>query len=381
MANLKQVADAAHVPMLTAYHALRDVGELTPELRRHVLAVADSLGYSLNVTIRDVAALAGVSVGTVSHVLNDSPLTKPETRQRVMQAIEDLDYRRNSLARGLKSNQSRLIGYGWHNAEDPIRRNALLDRFLYEIAQAAEARGYHILTFAQADERSVASYEELIQMARVDGFIISDIAYDDARVAYLLAAGMPFVTFGRINGGAFPSVDIDGRLGLRLVVEHLLALGHRRIALLNWPAGMRIGDNRTQGYWEALVAAGITPHDEWIGRTRNTLDEALLATRQLLAQRPQPTAIVCANDVMALGVVRSLEQAGLRLGDDIAVAGYDDTPVAELLGLTSVRQPIDIAAATIIDLLIGEIGGSSAAQRSVLLEPSLVVRASSGGTR
>jgi DNA-binding LacI/PurR family transcriptional regulator len=281
----------------------------------------------------------------------------------------------------LKLNQSRLIGYGWHNAEDPIRRNALLDRFLYDIAQAAEARGYHILTFAQADERSVASYEELIQMARVDGFVISDVAYDDARVAYLLAAGVPFVTFGQIDGGRFPSVDIDGRLGMRLVVEHLVALGHRRIALLNWPAGMRIGDRRTQGYSDALAAASLQPREEWIGRTRNTLEESQLATRQLLALRPQPTAIVCANDVMALGVVRSLEQAGLRIGDDIAVAGYDDTPVAELLGLTSVRQPIDVAAAKVVVLLLAEIGGTPAAQRSILLEPSLMVRASSGGVR
>ncbi|HEX5690982.1 MAG TPA: LacI family DNA-binding transcriptional regulator, partial [Roseiflexaceae bacterium] len=311
----------------------------------------------------------------------DSPLTKPETRQRVLQAIDELDYRRNSLARGLKSNQSRLIGYGWHNAEDPIRRNALLDRFLYDIAQAAEARGYHILTFAQADEHSVASYEELIQAARVDGFVLSDVAYDDARVAFLLAARVPFVTFGRINGGDFPSVDIDGRLGMRLVVEHFVALGHERIALLNWPPGMRVGDSRTQGYQDGLIAAGISPREEWIGRTRNTLEESLLATRQLLALRPRPTAIVCANDVMALGVVRSLEQAGLRVGDAIAVAGYDDTPVAELLGLTSVRQPIDVAAARAIDLLLSEIGGSPAAVRSVLLQPSLMVRASSGAAR
>jgi DNA-binding LacI/PurR family transcriptional regulator len=382
MSTLKQIADTANVSILTAYQALRGVDTVDADVRWKVQAAASAHDYILNVTIRDVAALAGVSVGTVSHVLNDSPLTKPETRLRVLQAIKDLDYRRNSIARGLKSNQSRLIGYAWHSADDPIRRNALLDRFLYDMAQAAEAWGYHILTFAQADEGSVRSYEELIQMARVDGFVLSDIAYDDARVRYLLKTGVPFVTFGRTNGdGDYPSVDIDGRLGMRLVVEHLLARGHERIALLNWPQGMRIGDSRTQGYREALAAAGVAPREEWIGHTRNSVDQSLFVTQQVLSTRPRPTAIACANDVMALGVMRYLEQVGLRVGIDIAVTGYDDTPVAELLRLTSVRQPTDIVAAKVIEMLIGEIQGTPVPRRNVILEPSLIVRASSRNQR
>jgi DNA-binding LacI/PurR family transcriptional regulator len=380
--SLKQVADAANVSMLTAYHALRDQDSVEPEVRRVVQAAASAHDYSLTITIRDVAALAGVSVGTVSHVLNDSPLTKSETRLRVLQAIKDLDYRRNSIARGLKSNQSRLIGYAWHSADDPIRRNALLDRFLYDMAQAAEAWGYHILTFAQANEGSVRSYEELIQSARVDGFVLSDIAYEDARVRFLLKTGMPFVTFGRTGtGGDYPSVDIDGEQGMRLVVEHLVARGHQRIALLNWPAGMRIADSRTEGYRAALAEAGIAPRDAWIGETRNSVDQSLFVTQQVLSTRPRPTAIACANDVMALGVMRYLEQAGMRVGVDVAVTGYDDTPVAELLELTSVRQPTDVVAVRVIEMLVGEIQGTPVPRRTVLLEPSLVVRASSRNQR
>lgn len=380
--SLKQVAETANVSILVAYHALRDVAGVEPEVRQTVQAAARAHQYTLNITIRDVAALAGVSVGTVSHVLNDSPLTKPETRQRVLQAISDLDYRRNSIARGLKSNQSRLIGYAWHRAEDPIRRNALLDRFLYDIAQAAESWGYHILTFAQPTEATVRSYEELIQMARVDGFVLSDIEYEDARVRFLRKTSVPFVTFGRMNGDSdFPSVDIDGQLGMRMVVEHLLARGHRRIGLLNWPEGMRIGDSRAQGYRDALAAAAIVPREEWIGHTRNAVDQALFVTQQLLATHPKPTAIACTNDVMAIGVMRYLEQAGLRVGIDVAVTGYDDTPVAELLGLTSVYQPTDLVAVRVIEMLIGEIQGTPLPRRNVLLEPSLVVRASSRNQR
>jgi DNA-binding LacI/PurR family transcriptional regulator len=377
MANLKQIADAANVPMLTAYRALRGLDTLEAQVREQVQAAAAAHAYTLNVTIRDVAALAGVSVGTVSYVLNDSPLIKPETRERVLQAIRDLDYRRNSIARGLKSNQSRLIGYAWHSAEDPIRRNALLDRFLYEIAEAAETLGYHILTFAQTDEASVQSYDELIQTARVDGFVLSDVVYDDPRVRHLRAAGVPFVAFGQTEDRHCPWVDVDGRFGMRLAVEHLLRCGHRRIALLCWPGGMRFGDNRVWGYRDALHMAGIPTHPEWIGRTRNAVDQALEATRGLLMAHPRPTAIACANDVMAIGAVRCLEELGLRAGADVAVTGYDDTPVAELLGLTSVRQPTDVVAAKVIEMLIGEIEGTPVRQRSVVLEPSLVVRASS----
>ncbi|KAB8145851.1 LacI family DNA-binding transcriptional regulator [Chloroflexia bacterium SDU3-3] len=382
MTNLKQIADLANVSILTAYQALREYGEVAADVRQRVRHAADESGYTLNVTIRDVAALAGVSVGTVSHVLNDSPLTKPETRQRVLQAISDLEYRRNSIARGLKSNQSRLIGYAWHSAEDPIRRNTLLDRFLYDIAQAAESWGYHILTFAQPDPTSIRSYEELIQMTRVDGFVLSDIAYNDARIAYLRKTGVPFVAFGQSRPDwQIPSVDVDGQLGMRMAVEHLLARGHERVALLSWPEGVRIGDSRAQGYMDAMRSAGIEPPPQWVGHTRNAVDHALFATQQLLAATPRPTAIACANDVMAFGVMRYLEQAGLRVGVDVAVTGYDDTPVAELLQLTSVRQPTDVVAVRVIEMLIGEIQETPVARRNVLLEPSLVVRASSRSQR
>jgi DNA-binding LacI/PurR family transcriptional regulator len=382
MSNLQDIARSANVSILTAYRALRGAESVSTEERERVQTTASARAYTLNVTIRDVAALAGVSVGTVSHVLNNSPLTKPETRQRVLQAIKDLDYRRNSIARGLKSNQSHLIGYAWHSAEDPIRRNALLDRFLYDIAQAAEAWGYHILTFAQTGEASVRSYEELIQIARVDGFVLSDVVYGDPRVCYLHERSVPFVTFGRTDHDIdYPSVDVDGQSGMRMVVEHLLARGHERIGLLCWPEGMRIGDVRAQGYREALAAAGIPLREPWVRRTRNSVDAAQFAAQQLMATTPRPTAIACVNDVMALGAMHYLEQAGLQVGTDVAVTGYDDTPVADLMGLTSVRQPTDVVAVKVIEMLIGEIQGTPVPRRRVLLDPSLVVRASSRNQR
>jgi DNA-binding LacI/PurR family transcriptional regulator len=382
MSNLKTLAERANVSMVTAYRALSGTDSVDAEAQRKVAEAALALDYTLNVTIRDVAALAGVSVGTVSHVLNNSTLTKPETRQRVLQAINELNYKPNSIARGLKSNQTRLIGYGWHSPEDPVRRNALLDRFLYDMAQAAESWGYHILTFAQPDRTSITRYEELIQTVRIDGLVLTDITYDDYRVNYLMKMDVPFVGFGCTDPRCtFPCVDVDGRAGMRLVVEHLLARGHERIGLLCWPEGMRIGDIRTQGFMDGLQAAGVPIREQWIARTHNTVEEAYVAAKKIMSTSPRPTAIACTNDVMAFGVRRYLEEAGLQIGIDVAVAGYDDTPVADLLGLTSVRQPIDMVAAKVIEILIGEVQGTPVARRCVLLEPTLVVRSSSRNQR
>jgi DNA-binding LacI/PurR family transcriptional regulator len=380
MASLKNVAEKANVSVLTAYQALNNPPQVDTNTRKVVSEVASSLNYSLNVTLRDVAALAGVSVTTVSYVINNNPLVKPATQKIVLQAIKDLNYRPNTNARNLKANETRMIGYAWHAIEDPIRRNAVLDRFLYDMAQAAESYGYHVLTFSQPVQLGFKSYEELIYSNRVDGFVLTDTTFNDYRIQNLMEKKVPFAAWGNSNPNwDFPFVDVDGRRGIELAVEHLVMRGHERIGLLSWPEGTVVGDARKKGYSEAMAQAGITPRPEWIGYTPNMVDYAYRAAQQVLASKPMPTAIVCANDIMALGVRSYLESVGLQIGVDVAVTGYDDTPVAELLGLTSVQQPVSVVAVRVIDLLMAEIQGTALAKKQIMLEPSLVVRASSRG--
>ena len=376
MATLKDVADLAQVSMAAAYQVLTDSTEIDAQTCASVLAASESLHYQLNITMRDVAAYAGVSVTTVSYVINNSPLIKPATRQLVRNAIRDLGYHRNTTARNLKTNETRLIGYAWHVAEDPIRRNPLLDLFLYELAQSAEAQSYHILTFTQI--QGTQAYEDLVNANRVDGFVLSDVNYDDARVKRLLEMKVPFSAYGKANETwDFPYVDVDGVRGVQLTVEHLLSRGHERIALISYLAGSRIGDLRTLGYREAMRQAGLPVTEAWIEHSINTLDGAFQAAQRILSNKPRPTAIVCANDVMAFGVKRYVESIDLEVGIDIALTGYDDTPVAELIGLTSVRQPIPVIANRVIELLLAEIDHQTVPERHIVLEPRLIVRDSS----
>lgn len=378
MANLMNVAEKANVSILTAYKALNTPLEVDANTRKVVSDVASSLNYSLNITLRDVAAYAGVSVTTVSYVINRNPLVKPATKDLVLQAIKDLNYHPNTAARSLKENRTRMIGYAWHTMEDPVRRNAILDRFLYDMAQAAESYGYHVLTFSQPSQLGFKSYEELIHTNRVDGFVLTDTSFNDYRIQNLLKRKIPFAAWGTSNPEwDFPYVDVDGQRGIELAVEHLLLRGHERIALLTWPDGTVVGDVRKKGYCEALKVAGITPRPEWIAYTPNIVDYAYHAAQQVLSYKPLPTAVVCVNDVMALGVRKYLESVGLKIGEDMAVTGYDDTPIADLLGLTSVQQPVATVASRVVDLLMAEIQNTPLLKHQIILEPTLIVRDSS----
>ena len=378
MATLKDVADLARVPLLDALEALRNGDNVDEEIRQRVVKSATKLKYRLRITQIDVADLAGVAKGTVSYALNNSSLITEATRQKVQDAAEILGYRPNTTARNLRKNQAGVIGYSWHVADDPSLMNNLLDRFIYRVTLAAEEEDFHILTFIQPQTQADKVYDDLISTNRVDGFILSDVRYHDPRIIRLSQIKAPFVAFGGmfVENPTFAFVDVDGNRGIRLVVEHLLALGHERIGLLNWHPGWPVGDAREAGYRTAMHTAGITPQHDWIAYTPNILRSAAAATRQLMSAKHPPTAVICTNDVMAFGAKTYFDEAGLRLGEDVALTGYDDDPTSEFLGITSIRQPIDAVAATIFDILMGEITGELRAERQMVFTPILVARQS-----
>ncbi len=381
MASLKNVAQQADVPMLLAYQVLsksEEAESIDEAQRQHVLSVAEALNYKLKITQIDIADFAGVAKATVSYALNDSELIKPETRQKVLDAARVLGYRMNITARNLKTNRASVVGYSWHVADDPSRMNPLLDKFIYSVTTAAEANHYHILTFTQPPENAHQVYEELITTSRVDGFIISDVNYNDQRIDHLTKMKAPFVAFGGmyLPDANFAYVDVDSKLGIKMVVNHLLDLGHERIGLLTWDRGLPFGDARESGYREAMEDAGLDIFEGWIGSTPNILQPAANTTHEIMTCKYPPTALVCTNDLMAFGAKSYLDSVGLEMGKDVALTGYDDDPTSEFLGITSVRQPIRELATTLVDILLGEINNSSVKERQVVFEPELVIRES-----
>jgi len=322
-------------------------------------------------TVADVALAAGVSRQTVSNVLNRPEVVRPDTLARVTAAIQDLGYRPHASARRLRTQQSSTLGVRL----EPVHgiSGAVLDRFLHALVESADERGMRILLFTATDiDDELDHMERLVEGSDVDGFVLSSTFHGDPRAAWLGSRGIPFVTFGRpwglpdMDAAPHPWVDVDGRAGLHDATAHLVERGLDRVGFLGWPSPSGQGDERRRGWQEAMGARGsadlvLTCHDDVTAATR-TVATAIEAGTHF-------DALVCASDTLALG-------ARFALGPDVPVVGYDDTPVAEALGISSVEQPLVAVASAAVELLMG--AGRTVLPASTghrLLAPEVVWRA------
>jgi len=332
-------------------------------------------------TLKQVAARAGVSYQTVSKVLNKQAQVSKETENRIHEAVRELGYRPNQIARNMRAKRSFMIGYSWAQAS-PNQVNHILDQFLTSMVREAEAAGYHLLPFPfREGDGLVDAYRELIDTGRVDGFVLSSVNYNDPRIAFLLERKFPFVAFGRSNPELdFPYVDVDGFDGLRQVTQYLISRRHERIAIVAWPENSRVGNERIRGYVEAMQAAALQICEEWIERGEGTFESGREAASRLLKLPipDQPTAIITLNDTQAIGVLHTARQAGLEVGRELAVVGFDDAPMSQYLfpALTTVRQPIPEAGRKCVEILVSQMKGEEPGEHQVLLVPQLIVRAS-----
>ncbi|QNN51234.1 LacI family DNA-binding transcriptional regulator [Nocardioides mesophilus] len=342
-------------------------------------------------TLATVAAEAGVSRQTVSNALNSPELLRPETLERVQEAIGRLGYSPNRAARNLRTRTSHLIGLRIEPAVEDSA-NALMDRFLHSLVESTRDAGYHLLLFTGTETGSdvssgdarpldaVDGYDELLRSAAVDAFVVTDTYRGNPQAAFLEERGVPFVAFGRPWAephARHPWVDVDGRAGVQLAVDHLVERGHQRVAWVGWQKGSFIGEDRRSGWADRM-------HDHTLSTSRlsargdDTLDFGRRAAHALLDSE-HPTAFVCASDTLAMGVLRALDERGLRPGRDVAVVGFDDSLAAQVCtpGLTSVRQPLEQAAVEIVRLLGDLLGHREVEHRGLTLTPTLSVRASS----
>ncbi|MFE9653628.1 LacI family DNA-binding transcriptional regulator [Micromonospora sp. NPDC006431] len=322
------------------------------------------------VTISTVARHAQVSRQTVSNVLNAPHIVRDETRRRVEEAIAALGYRANQAARQMRTGRSRLVAVRIEPTRDGIN-GSVLDRFLHGLTETADAAGYRVLLYtARDDGHEIDTYDDLLGAYDLDGFVLTGTDHGDPRTAWLAERNVPFVTFGRPwdAAEAHPWVDVDGAAGTAQATQRLLDTGHRRIGFIGWPAGSGVGDDRRSGWRTVMAAAGLAgaaPHRE----TEDGIVHGEREMRALLAADEPPTAVVCVSDSLALGAL----QAVRAVAASVAVVGFDDTPVAAVVGLTSVSQPLAAAAARCFELLTGLLDGQPT-DPHVLLSPTLVLR-------
>lgn len=330
-------------------------------------------------TLADVAELAGVSRQTVSNALNNPSLLRHDTLARVQSAVDELGYSPNRAARNLRTRASHLIGLRFPPAQEGTA-NAMMDRFVHTLVETTKEAGYHILLFAGDGGDPLAGYDDLVRSTAVDAFVVTDTYLGNPQTAWLEERGAPFVAFGRPwdNGDAtHPWVDVDGSTGARMATDHLLDRGHTRIAWIGWRKDSFIGEDRRSGWAGALYDRGLSTKG-LASRVEDTLSSGREAAAVLLDEA-QPSAFVCASDTLAMGVYRTLSERGLVAGRDIAVVGFDDSQVAQVVhpGLTSVRQPLEQVAVEVVAALSGLLNHPPVAHTRTMLAPTLVVRQSS----
>ncbi|WLQ38724.1 LacI family DNA-binding transcriptional regulator [Streptomyces laculatispora] len=336
------------------------------------------------VTIEDVARSAGVSRQTVSNALNAPHRLRATTLARVTAAIDELGYQPDQSARSLRTGTRKVIGYP-APADNPADPNPLMSGFLQALVTAADAVGHRILVF-RSDPRQgsgavAKSFNDLIAARQVDGFVLSDVIHDDPRVDVLTEAGFPFAAFGRTAPGRPQNwVDIDSTAATAALVGLLLDQGHRRICYINSAASLPWLADRRAGFLRAAAAAPdgafevSVPDDEPAALSH--------AVRRLLTGPDRPTALVCASDWLALTAYQAVRAAGLTVGGDVAVTGFNDMPLCTLLqpSLTSARLPLAAIARVLVDQLITIVEDPAATPTSGLLLPAEpVVRGSTPG--
>lgn len=326
-------------------------------------------------TLESVALHARVSRQTVSNVINSPEIVSPPTARRVREAITELGYRPSHAARQLRTRRSMMLALRLEPDRGGIN-GSVLDRFLHAVVDGAQRAAYRVVLYTAADDAGeIAAYEELLASSDLDGFLLTSTHHGDPRTAWLGQRRIPFSTFGRPWGAVEQQhswVDVDNAAGSRAAVEHLLALGHRRIAFVGWPVGSGVGDDRRAGWAQALRAAGQEPQGALDVRVDDQVEAGRSSALALLDLADPPTALVCASDSLALGALTAVTGRA-------AVTGFDDTPVAAAVGLTSVSQPLAQAAEECLRHVLDVISAPGDPARSVLLQPTLSTRASSLG--
>lgn len=327
--------------------------------------------------IEEIARRSGVSRSTVSRVLNNQPGVRSQTRDRVLEVIRAADYHPNQAARTLTTRRTETLALAIPMALSPLFSDIFLTALVESICSAASQQGYLVVLWlgsSEAEERRL--YQRLVRQNAIDGVLIASASDKDWLIPQLVADHFPFAMVGRPEVNDVNYVDVDNRGATIEAVEHLIRLGYQRIGTITGQLDLVAGRERAAGYRDALRIAGIAPNDSLIVRGDFTEAGAYNGMKTLLAQNVD--AVFVASDQMAFAAMQAITEAGKRVPEDIAVVGFDDTPRAETIGLTTVRQSPAASGQAVTKLLIELCNQPDSSPRGILLPTQLVIRNTCG---
>lgn len=337
-----------------------------------------------NATLKSIAKATGYSITTVSRALAGYDDVNANTRQTIIDEAQRQGYEPNLNARLLQQQRTQTIGLiipvGGARLPDPF-----FSEFVAGVSNQASTASYDLLLSTDQNEREeIDHYRRIVSRNRVDGLVLARIRRQDPRIDYLLGTQTPFVVFGRTDhADGYAYIDVDGIEGQAALTEHLISLGHTRIAYISAPSHLMFADYRMRGFERAMQQHNL-PIDPALVLTGDLTEiSGYERTRQLLKLASPPTAVMTGNDLMAFGVMSAIQSQGMRVGHDIAVGGFDDVPSSAHIhpGLTTVRQPIYEIGQQLTEMLLKLIAGQTVTDRAILLKPQLIIRASSDPTQ
>jgi LacI family transcriptional regulator len=333
----------------------------------------------MNATVRDVARKAGVSAMTVSRVINGAAGVRPETRKAVESAITELDFVPNGVARGHMSSKSGTLGIIVPDISNPFF--SILVRGAETVARRA---GYRVLLCnSEGDLGLERQYVQDMISHRAEGLLIAPVGdRSKANLALLHRRKMPFVLIDRsVSGLSCDLVQSDSLAGARLLVSHLISIGHQRIAVIIEPDNVSTARERFEGYMAAMKAAGLKVAPQLVIRTTADRAGGYGAMQQILSFDPRPTAVFAVNNMTALGAMQAIRERGMVVPRDIALVCFDDVEHLAVLSpfLTVLNQPTEMFGTLGAQMLLDRVGGdSSGPPRVVVLPAELLVRESCG---
>lgn len=331
------------------------------------------------VTIKDIARRVGLSVTTVSRALNDFDDVSAETKELIRRTAAEMGYFPNITARNLQKQRTNNVALILPLANHLRISDPFFSEFLSGLVETTTQSNFNLSLSTSDPENEREAYLRLIRSRQVEGFIVMRTQRQDSRIDLLRELDVPFVAFGHTEGdNDFPFVDNDDIGGIRLVIDHLVELGHTRLGFIAEPLLFTKSYNRLQGFLQGLEAHGLEYEPDLVVEANFRQRSGKISAETLLSLPQPPTAIIACNDLLALGALSAAQEDGKVVGRDISITGYDNIMLAEYATppLTTVHQPAHELGTQLATLLLKIIRKEPVEEKHLIVAPSLIIRQS-----